>query len=115
MRSGTTSLHNFLARHPDVVVARSRKEVHYFDQHYARGPGWYEGLYPQGGLWRADVTPNYMYDPEVAGRIRGSGAAAVAMLRDPVDRAYSHYLQKWSYGSELLSFSDALDAEPQRI
>ena len=42
-------------------------------------------------------------------------ARIVAVLRNPVDRAYSHYRHSVERGHETLSFSDALDAEPARL
>ena len=44
-RSGSTSLFNYLAQHPDVRVPLG-KEIHYFDLHYARGLTWYQGRFP---------------------------------------------------------------------
>jgi hypothetical protein len=115
MRCGTTSLHRFFAQHPEVRPTRS-KEVHFFDQHHSEGVDWYRAQFEPGAApWRADVTPSYMFDPEACARIADHAAAVVAILRDPVTRAYSHYLQKRSRGSEQLSFSEALDAEPERL
>ena len=44
-KAGTTSLHAYLARHPDVLSA-TRKEVEYFSRHYANGEAWYLAHFP---------------------------------------------------------------------
>jgi hypothetical protein len=64
-----------------------------------------------------EATPNYLFDPRVPLRMWETipEGKLVVVLRNPVDRAYSHYWQKRSYGTEPLSFEEALAAEPQRI
>ena len=115
MRSGTTTLHNYLDSHPDVRVTR-HKEAHYFDLNYDNGPEWYDEQFEPGpALWRADVTPSYMSETQACERIAAEASRVVVILRDPITRAFSHYLQKRSYGTEPLSFTAALDAEPARI
>ena len=44
-KAGTTSLHAYLARHPDVLTA-TKKEVEYFSRHYAKGEAWYLAHFP---------------------------------------------------------------------
>src|SRR5205085_1903313 len=44
-RGGTTSLYEYLIEHPNIVGA-SRKEVHFFDNHYRKGMSWYRGQFP---------------------------------------------------------------------
>jgi hypothetical protein len=116
MRAGSTSLHRYLAAHPDVRVTR-RKEVHYFDRNHDRGEAWYREQFDgPPARWDADVSPNYMYEPAACERIAAvDGVRVVAVLRDPVERAYSHYLQKRSYGTEPLTFGEAIDAEAERL
>jgi hypothetical protein len=118
MRSGTTSLARWLGAHPEVFVS-PRKEVHYFDLNYERGPGWYASHFADAGDAKAagEATPVYMYRPEVPGRIAGllPSARLVVVLRHPVDRAWSHYWLNREKRRERLSFEDALAAEPERL
>jgi hypothetical protein len=68
-RSGTTSLFQYLARHPDVLPPLG-KEIHYFDFHYARGINWYRGRFPYShrlrrGALNLDASPYYLMHPLV--------------------------------------------------
>jgi hypothetical protein len=97
-RSGTSLLSHVLSRHPEICVPRSRKEIHYFDRYYERGLGWYQSYFPRDDAatrYRAigEVTPDYLGTPEVAARIHAAlpDCRLIAILRNPVDRAYSWY------------------------
>ena len=118
MRSGTTALARYLGEHPDVFMAAT-KELHFFDRHFDRGVEWYEAQFEDGASARArgEATPAYLYDPVAAPRIADvlPGLHLVIMLRNPVDRAYSHYWHKVARGSESLTFADAIAAEPERL
>lgn len=117
-RGGTTSLYRYLSRHPDVGPAY-RKEVHFFDRYYAKGLDWYLAHFPMRG--EADIvgeaSPYYLFHPEVPERIHAvlPHAKFIALLRNPVDRAYSHYHMKVRRGIETLSFEEAIDKEDERM
>jgi hypothetical protein len=118
MKCGTSSLHNYLTQHPEVI-APLRKEVHYFDLHYARGEAWYRanfGLQAAPGL-NLDSSPYYLFHPAVPRRAHAlvPDAKLIVLLRDPVRRAYSHYWHERDKGREKLSFEDAIAAEDERI
>jgi Sulfotransferase domain len=120
MRSGTSSLSRYLAEHPAVYVA-PRKELHFFDEpdHFQLGVEWYASHFsaaPRGALL-GEATQTYMYLPNALERIKQTlpGCRAIALLRDPVDRAYSHYWHNVERGYEPLSFEEAIEAEPQRL
>jgi Sulfotransferase domain len=120
-RSGTTSLFNYLAQHPDVRQPLG-KEIHYFDLHYARGIRWYRGRFPfrhrlRGGALTIDASPYYLLHPlapERAARLL-PGVNLVAILRNPIDRAFSHYQHEVSDGREALSFPEAIEREAERL
>jgi hypothetical protein len=120
-RSGTTSLFNYLAQHPDVRRPLG-KEIHYFDLHHARGVRWYRGRFPfrrrlRDGVITLDASPYYLLHPlapERAARLLPD-VKLVAVLRDPVERAFSHYQHEVRGGRESLAFSDALDREAERL
>ena len=117
-KSGTSSLHDYLTRHPGVI-APLRKEVHFFDLNYGRGEDWYRahfGRIGEPGL-NLDSSPYYLFHPAVPQRLheRLPAARLIVLLRDPVRRAYSHYWHERDKGRETLGFEDAVRAEPRRI
>lgn len=132
-RGGTTSLYNYLLEHPSIAPlfpARQRiKGVHYFDSEFARGGRWYRSHFPlsAGGRHIArparapgltgEASPYYLFHPLAAERIARDypGMRLIVLLRDPVERAYSHYKERVRHGAESLSFEDALDAEVARL
>lgn len=120
-KGGTTSLFNYLVRHPDVLPPIG-KEVHYFDLYYARGDRWYRGRFPygyrlRGGVLTLDASPYYLMHPlapERAARLVPD-AKLIAVLRNPVDRAFSHYQHEVRAGREVFSFAEAIAKEPERL
>lgn len=120
-RSGTTSLFNYLIQHPDVLAPLD-KEIHYFDLHYARGVRWYRGRFPythqlRRGALTLDASPYYLPHPQVPQRAAQLLPAVklIALLRNPVDRALSHYQHEVRQGRETVSFPEAIAMEPQRL
>jgi hypothetical protein len=117
-RSGTTSLYRYLAEHP-AVAAPVRKEIQYFTLHHERGDGWYRAHFPVAGRGRRafEATPYYLFHPAAAGRASATvpDAKVVALLRDPVTRAFSQWQHNASRGVEHLGFEAALDAEDERL
>jgi hypothetical protein len=118
MRSGTTSLHHWLRSHPAVHMS-TPKEVHYFDLHYERGPQWYAGHFAGAapGQVTGESTPEYLFLPWARERLADDvpRAKLVVTLRDPVERAWSHYCMLRERGRETLPFAEALDREPDRL
>jgi len=118
MRGGTTALFHALAGHPQLLPAR-RKEVHFFDLHHGRGAGWYRRQFPATAAGRLPVeaSPYYMVEPRVPERIRAlvPDVKLVFLLRDPVERAFSHWRKNRRDGREPLDFGAALDAEAERL
>jgi hypothetical protein len=120
-KGGTTSLFNYLVEHPRVLPPFG-KEVHYFDFHYDGGTNWYRGRFPYvsrlgGGTITLDATPYYMMHPLAAQRAAGllPDVKIIALLRNPIDRAFSHYQHEVRGGRESLSFEDALNQESERL
>jgi hypothetical protein len=118
MRSGTTTLARALGEHPQVYMAPA-KEIHYFDRHFSRGLGWYEQHFAgaDGRTAVGEATPAYLFEDVVPPRMVGTlpDARLIAILRDPVERAYSHYWLERGLGREPLGFREALEAEPARM
>jgi hypothetical protein len=118
MKSGTSSLHNYLTQHPGVI-APLRKELHYFDVHYDQGERWYRanfGRLGEPGL-NLDSSPYYLAHPLAPQRAHAlvPHARLIVLLRDPVRRAYSHYWHERDKKRETLSFEEAIAAEPARL
>ena len=83
-----------LRRHPQVHMSRT-KELHFFDRNYARGVEWYTAQFEVTGRHKqvGETTPNYMFRDRARSRLIATlpHARIVAILRNPVERAYSHY------------------------
>jgi hypothetical protein len=123
-RGGTSSLYTYLRRNPQVGPA-SRKELHFFDFEYHRGPEWYRRQFPTVVTKRVselrhgrpfltgEATPYYLVHPRVPERVRETlpSVKLIALLRDPVARAYSHYQLQRRFGNETLPFEQALERE----
>ncbi len=116
-KAGTTALYAYLRWHP-AITGPSWKEVSFFDRHWWRGEAWYRGQFPlrPGGRLVGEASPSYLFHPLAPERARAvvPDAKLVALLRDPVDRAYSQYQHEVALGREPLPFEDALAAEDDR-
>ena len=116
-KAGTTALYAYLRWHP-TITGPSWKEVSFFDRHYHRGVPWYRGQFPlrSGGKIVGEASPGYLFHPLAPKRVAATvpGAKLIALVRDPVDRALSHYHHEVALGREPLSFEEALEAEEER-
>lgn len=135
-KAGTTAIHAALAGHPELYLSKV-KEPKFFlcngpppnkggpgDAHSYREWIWrrddYERLFeaaPEGVL-RGESTPLYLADFEAQRRIRDAipDVRLIAILRDPVDRAYSNWAHLWADGLEPISdFVEACAEEPRRV
>src|SRR5215211_3982869 len=121
-KCGTTFLYHLLAQHPLVQPAAS-KELHFFDNLFDEGVEWYQRCFPQPRLKdgrktiTGEASPSYLSHPHAAKRIAEvvPQAQLIALLRNPVDRAYSHYQMGIRRGFEHLEFEEAIEAEEARL
>jgi hypothetical protein len=127
-RCGTTALHDLLARHP-LIGAAHVKEVHFFDLQFDRGERWYRGHFPNdarralavrrhgGRVVCGEASPYYLFHPLAPGRVARilPEVRVIAMVRDPVARAVSHYHHEVALGAESLQLQEALAAEQERL
>ena len=118
-RGGTTSLHAYLSAHPQVITPPT-KELHFLTDRYARGLDWYLGQFPRELPPHAiagEATPYALFHPLAPRRLLEFAPAAksIVLLRNPIDRAYSHFLLERSRGDETREFAAALDAELERL
>ncbi len=134
-RAATTSLFTNIRRHPEVIGPRSAdtsvawwKELHFFDENFWRGTDWYRAFFPLEVRRRTlrrlgrelacgEATPYYLFHPAVPERVKETlpDVRLIALLRNPVERAYSHYQLMRLTGREKLSFAEAIDAEERRV
>lgn len=128
-KAGTTSLFRYLEEHPRVLPCLV-KEVHYFSVQHERGEAWYRSHFPtRGALARASAraggpvltgesSPYYLFHPLAPARAKACvpDARLIVLLRDPAERAHSHYHHVLKYGLEdAPSFAEALDREQERL
>jgi hypothetical protein len=139
-RSGTTSLHRWLLAHPDVLplfpsarvlpLRADIKGVHYFDAHPERSVRWYRSHFPTRAsralaarrsgarVVAGEATPYYLHHPHAPARAAAvvPDARLIVLLRDPVERAWSHWKEQRRRGFEpLATFEEAIEAEPARL
>ncbi|MEL6445533.1 MAG: sulfotransferase [Bacteroidota bacterium] len=117
-KAGTTSLHDWLIQHPEVCLPL-HKETHYFEKRFGNGWAWYRDQFPCAAPSKlvGEVDPEYLYHPAAARRIREALGTPklVAVLREPVARAYSQYRMSVARGLETVSFPEALALEAERL
>ena len=121
-KSGTTALHYFLSKHPDITIG-DQQEMHFFDNDAAFVSHVdYEQLHKHYPLLApstiaGDCTPSYMYYEPAAERIWKYNPiiTLLIILRNPVDRAFAHWNMQRFKGREPLDFFDAVREEQARI
>jgi hypothetical protein len=124
-RSGTTTLFRLLEQHPSLLRPTLSKGIGYFDDDFRRGSRWYRAHFPlRLTAWvlkgpRAqtfEISGYYMFHPLAAERMAQAlpNVQIVALVRDPVERAYSAYRHEYARGFEDQAFADALALEDER-
>lgn len=96
-----------------------KKEIHFFDSNYEKGIGWYEKIF-RGRREKAigEATPAYLYRERVTQLIKKyiPDVKLIVVVRDPVDRAYSHYCYRApERGSNNISFERKLSMTPRLV
>src|SRR3954464_5798431 len=127
-KAGTTALYAYLREHP-AIAGPPWKEVSFFDRHHRRGARWYPGNFPNRLYLRGvhartnarpvvgEASPSYVFHPLAPERVAAlvPNVRLIALVRNPIDRALSHYHHEVALGREPLSFEDALAAEDDRM
>ncbi len=132
-RGGTTSMAKWLLEHPQVQTLwparETRKGTYYFDVNYSRGSSWYHGHFPTKAAHQlaqrkagkklivGEATPYYLYHPNAPARAHEAApdAKVIALLRNPIDRAYGHWMERTRNGVETLAFAEAIRIEAERL
>ena len=124
-KGGTTALASYLGSHPRLRLPRD-KEAHVFDDPNFQDASTreqidrhYQTSFPEPGLdtLHGDATPFYVFHPRVVARIARYNPAMrwIVLLRDPVERALSHYHMERIRGHERWPFWIALLRERSRL
>ena len=122
-RTGTTSLYHYLNQHP-CLTKSAYDELGYFDDNFHLGLNWYRSLFPtkftqkkveskHGKFLTYDVTPQYIRRPWTARRISSyfPTTKLIAVVRNPVDKTYSHYNMSTVESNEKRSFEKIITKE----
>src|SRR5256712_8322135 len=121
-KSGTTALHYFLGKHPEIALP-DKQELHFFDdEERFAGEANYNALHGSFHLKRrwsiaGECTPIYVYWKPAIERIwkYNPGIKLLILLRNPVERAFAHWNMQRFKGREPLDFFDAVREEQTRI
>lgn len=123
MKAATTSLASALSEHPDVCMAQPKEPMFFsHDERFAQGWGWYDGHFerpdaPVIGEASTSYSRRTAF-PDAAARLAAAspGCRLVYVLRHPVDRAYSHYVQRsqreWDGVGPVPGFDEFVSAHP---
>ncbi len=113
-KSGTTWLKHVLREHPELFIP-SEKELHYFDveDNFNKGLVWYSSFFEKSTKpFNGEITPGYLtHAVKVAPRIKEAFPAIklIAILRNPIDRAWSNYQMNLADGKVTQSFESCID------
>ncbi len=121
-KAGTSSLFEYLAEHPDVSGSFI-KEVHFFSRRHFAGVRAYRAIFPflEPAAGRpmhvGEASPVYLFDEKVPARVWSllPQVKLIAMLREPVSRAYSHYQHNVRRGRERRSFEEAVEDDLRKF
>ena len=122
-KAGTTSLAYYLGQHPEIYIPKEKEtDFFHYDPFYSKGVNFYlTTFFSKGENYkiRGEATPAYIREhekviPRILETYQEEPPKLLVILRDPVKRAWSHYLHMVRLGREDLSFEDALIAEENR-
>ena len=129
-KSGTSSLHGYLCQHPQLFSSPFKREIHFFDSsvhkretdNYEKGESWYRAHFPSQRELDVDsrifeATPLYLFHPLVPERIFNlvPEIKLIALLRNPTERAISHYYMNMRKNVEPLPMLEAFQQEEARL
>jgi hypothetical protein len=127
VRSGTTSLYNYICNHPSVLPA-AYDEIGFFDSNFQLGTMWYRSMFPTKTQMESiqektnfcltgEDTPFYFWNEDAIKRISKliPNAKIIMIFRNPVDRTYSNYQLGKRENNENLSFEKTIEIEKEII
>ncbi|MGL5881504.1 MAG: tetratricopeptide repeat protein [Xenococcaceae cyanobacterium] len=119
-KCGTSSLHQYLGCHPQILLPH-KKEIDFFWKNYDKGIDWYLAHFPtitdRADFLTGEATPNYIRFPEVAERIYrlSPQTKLILLLRNPIDRAVSWHYHKINTGLTKVKIEEAIALEIKQI
>ncbi len=120
-KAGTTSLFDILNQHSQIFIP-PEKELHFFDYETEvnKGLEYYASYFRAAGIAKAigEASPSYLFYPEVAPRIcklLGNEVKIIILLRNPAERAFSHYKMMYAEGHEKRSIKEAISANRKSL
>jgi hypothetical protein len=126
-KGGTTSLYAYLEQHPQILPSY-RKEIEFFDggkhdyDQFQNGERWYRAHFPLKMMMRPgkktfEASPSYIFNPQAPERIHEMlpNVKLILLLRNPTERAVSHYFHMKRQGSEPLPMLEAFKEEEERL
>lgn len=113
-KCGTTALHSYLSRHPEISMSRP-KELDYFvaERNWDKGEGWYRDRWQKATEIRGESSPNYTAHPYFAGVPERMAALIpeaklIFMVRDPIDRVRANWIHAYSNRAESRPIEEAV-------
>ena len=116
-KCGTSTLYNWLRQDKRFSFPKN-KETHYFSSNYNYGSKWYiSQFYNKNYTFRCEIDPSYIFYPDSIKKIYevNKYSKIIIVLRQPLERAYSHFLMSKHRCIENLSFINSLENEKNRI
>ena len=119
-KSGTTSLENYISKHPQVLPA-IKKETHFWYRDFDKGIDWYASHFPpippEDNYLTGEATPNYLENYYTAARIYREfpDVKLLAILRNPADRTISQYYHWARIKRENRSLQEAINADLEKL
>jgi hypothetical protein len=118
-KCGTTSLYTYFEQHPNICMSKP-KEPMFFEAEFKRGEAYYFNRY--FSHWKGepnviDARVLHLYLPYIPQRLFNYNPAArlIAVLRNPTERAISHWWHRYSRGFETLPLRAAIAEDLKRI
>jgi hypothetical protein len=118
-KAGSTSLHNYLALHPEISMSQDKEMRFFTDPGHLSWIGRYQGYFAAGTAYRGESTPQYTKWPTFPGVVDRMAdlvpdARLIYLVRDPIDRAVAEYVEEATWGVITEDIETALaDVEEQ--
>ncbi|ERT04909.1 sulfotransferase domain protein [Lyngbya aestuarii BL J] len=119
-KGGTTSLYYYLAKHPQIMPSLI-KEIDFWSTKYNRGIDWYLAHFPpilaEQKILTGEATPSYLDHWEAPERLFQTfpNTKLIVVLRNPIERAISHYYQWVNMNWEFRSLEEAMISEIEQL
>jgi hypothetical protein len=118
-KSGTTWIDSYLRERGDVSLPAYTKETFFFDKAYNKGMSWYSNQFTSDPAKTVcvEVAPSLFHKPEAAARVRAElpGVKIICTVRDPIDRAVSHYFHYRKAGEPNRTMQAMIEARPDIV